>query len=84
MSDFGSGVWRKARKRHRCSGCLGPILIGETYYRYVGNYEGEFQNWAMHEECFEDYDTNGECEFMPGDFPMPARVRVALDTGRGA
>ena len=80
MSDFGGGAWRKARKQHKCDYCSGPIPIGETYYRYVGMFENEFQNWAMHHECWSDWDISGDPEFGPGDMPMPDRVKSLLTT----
>jgi len=75
MSDCGSGKWPKARKQHKCEYCFGPILVGETYYRFCGIWQGEYQNWAMHEECHENWSASGDEEFMPGDAPMPERVR---------
>lgn len=84
MSDFGEGAWRKARKEHRCEYCSGPIPAGETYFRFVGMFDDEFQNWAMHEECHAAYNDSGEYEFMPGDGEMPERVKALIQERRGA
>ena len=73
--DFGDGRWLTGRKQHRCEGCLGPIPKGERHYQFKGMFEGDWQNWRMHEECHENYAENGYEEFMSGDFEMPARVQ---------
>ncbi len=75
MSDCGGGKWVKGRKQHRCEYCLGPIPTGEHHYNYRGLYGGEWQNWRMHSECFDDYDINGDGAFMPGDGTVPDRIR---------
>jgi hypothetical protein len=75
MTDFGEGKFVVGRKSHRCDGCLGPIPKGESHYNFRGMYDGEWQNWRMHEECHDDfYRNNDEPEFNPGDFEMPDRV----------
>jgi hypothetical protein len=51
MSDFGGYTWPKARKEHRCEWCYQKILIGEVHARFVGKWEGEFQDWRVHKEC---------------------------------
>ena len=78
MSDFGEGKWIVGRKQHRCEYCYGPIPKGERHYNYRGMYSGEWQNWRMHEECESDSSTEGDYEFMPGDGPMPERVRELM------
>lgn len=78
MSDFGEGRHIVARKDHRCQGCLSKIPKGEMHYQFKGAYEGEWQNWRMHEECFADWDINGCEEFMPGDLPVPDRIRELM------
>lgn len=54
MSDFGQYAYPRARKQHRCAWCGEGIPVGEKYVRYVGMWEDEFQNWAMHDECHAD------------------------------
>jgi hypothetical protein len=84
VSDFGEGKWIIGRKRHRCDGCFGPIPKGETHYNYRGIWQGEWQNWRMHEECFEGYDAEGDGEFTLGSFEMPDRVRALLVSEQAA
>lgn len=76
--DFGGALWIRGRKRYRCDACYGPIPKGETHANYRGMYENEWQNWRMHRECYEGYSADGCGEFMPGDFPMPERIRAML------
>ena len=79
MSDFGEGKWIIGRKRHRCEYCYGPIPKGEKHYNYRGMYDGEWQNWRMHEECQEDYYDCGDYDgFTPGGAEIPDRVRAIL------
>jgi len=76
MSDFGDGKWIVGRKPHRCDACYGPIPEGERHFNYRGMWEGEWQNWRMHEECHAVWDTDDCGEFSAGDFEMPERVRL--------
>ncbi len=73
LVNFGGGKWVKATKDHTCDGCLGPIAKGESHYNYRGMYDGEWQNWRMHEECFEAWEANGCGEFTMGSFDPPER-----------
>ena len=41
----------KPRKAWPCAWCKGIIQAGEPHQRYVGTYEGEFQDWRVHEDC---------------------------------
>lgn len=83
MANFGEGKLVRGRKRHKCDGCLGPIPLGEEHFNYRGVYDGCWQNWRMHKECFEQLDADSASEygyeFMPGCFDMPERVRAALE-----
>jgi hypothetical protein len=72
--DFGEGRHIKGRTDHRCEACFGTIPKGVEHYHFKGQYGGDWQNWRMHEECFEKYDADGENEFFPGDSPMPEGV----------
>jgi len=74
MSDFGDGKWVVGHKRHRCDACMGPIPAGESHYNYRGMYGGDWQNWRMHKECFDDYVREQDEEFTMGSFEMPDRI----------
>ena len=71
---FNEGRWQRARKTHACEYCGGPIPQGENYYRFVGVWDGNFQNWAMHHECIEAFSDTFEDEFVTGEGEMPARI----------
>jgi hypothetical protein len=73
---FNENSWVVARKPHRCIWCYEQIEIGESHTRYVGSWEGEFQDWRMHEECWTDYDLNYDSEegFMPGEAQRPQKA----------
>lgn len=77
MSDFGEMVHPIARKQYRCEYCLGPIPIGEKHNQFKGMWQGEWQNWRMHDECYESY--NKYCDmdegFMPGEGEVPNRIK---------
>lgn len=76
MSNFGDGEWHVGRKDHRCEWCGQSIPKGETFFHYKGIFEGEWQNWRMHNECFEDYQINSDVNegFSPFDNERPATV----------
>jgi len=52
MSDLFNYVYRKAAKDHRCERCGGAIPKGEIHIQGTGMWEGDWQNWRMHNECF--------------------------------
>ena len=35
-----------------CEWCGEMILIGQRHVSYFGDWEGEYQNWRMHTECY--------------------------------
>lgn len=41
----------KARKAHRCCWCWQDIVKDETYYRFTGVCDGDFQCTKLHAEC---------------------------------
>ena len=49
------GFWNsskhEARKEHKCQYCQKKILIGETYHRETGTYDGEFNDYCLCERC---------------------------------
>lgn len=85
MADFGDIVRVTARKPHRCEWCLGPIPKGESHLTFRGIWEGAWQNWRMHDECYAD---SGGDEgalmdgFIAGDGEMPPRVAALLQETR--
>jgi hypothetical protein len=52
MSDFGEMKTVTGKKDYRCEWCGETIPTGERHEHYVGKWEGEFQNWRMHVECY--------------------------------
>jgi hypothetical protein len=52
MTDFGHKFAPTARKDHRCAWCGDKIHKGEVHYHYKGKWQGEFQNWRMHNDCY--------------------------------
>lgn len=59
MSDFGKVRQHTGRKDHVCAWCGETIPKGEKFEHYVGKWQGEFQNWRMHIDCYEA-STNGD------------------------
>ena len=51
--DFYTDKWYKTRKQHRCDECTKAILIGQTYLRASGKWEGEIQTFKTCEDCEE-------------------------------
>jgi len=80
MSEFNATSTPVARKQYRCEWCLGPIPKGEKHKHYVGKFDGDFQNWRMHNECYESADLNDSFDdgFCAGDGEMPERVRILM------
>jgi hypothetical protein len=78
MTDFGEGKHVVGRKRHRCEMCYAAIPQGERHYHFHGMYDGDFQDWRAHEECFEGWQADGDEELTPGDFPVPEAVAQRL------
>ena len=54
----------KPNKTHQCVWCHEKILPGVFHLKYVGIYEGDFQNWRIHIECKKPmYNSNTYEEF---------------------
>lgn len=77
MSDFGETTHKAGRKDHCCHICYGVIPKGEVHYHFKGMWDGDWQDWRAHDECYDDTDT--EEGFCPGDAPMPDRIRALYD-----
>jgi hypothetical protein len=77
---FGETTRPVGRKEHRCEFCYGPIPKGEKHPQFKGMWEGEWQNWRMHEECYRCY-VNSEPQdgFSPGEAEMPERVKLLVE-----
>ncbi len=73
MTDFGEATHPKAAKEHRCIWCGEAIPKGERHAHYVGKWQGEFQDWRMHSECYEDSADSWELEagFAPYEHDRP-------------
>lgn len=69
---------RKARKIHKCSYCAQAINKGEEYSFQKGNYDGQWQESKMHDECFNDFDESGDGEYMPYSNERPVKLVVVL------
>ena len=52
-TDFYDFRFPTAARPHKCEWCGETILAGEKHPQFVGKWEGEFQNWRMHWECYE-------------------------------
>lgn len=70
--DLLSESYPKARKEHICEWCGEKILKNETYYRYTGLHDGDFQSTPLHLECKKamqkDLLENGQEEYEPFAF----------------
>lgn len=70
--DLLSENYPKAKKEHICEWCGEKILKNETYYRYIGLYNGDFQSTPLHLECRDAMRKhllgNGEKEYEPFAF----------------
>lgn len=70
-----------ARKRHRCSWCMGLIEVGVTYKRYRYFSYGDAGTVKMHPECYgamteAAQDEGGWIEWMPGEHERPKSMEV--------
>lgn len=78
MTDVGDVSFPTAAKAHRCEWCGEPIEKGEKHPHFVGKWDGEFQNWRMHFECYESADKDELNEgFMPYEHERPKTVAVS-------
>jgi hypothetical protein len=77
MSEFGTYSHPVGRKDYRCEWCGQPIPKGEQHAHYVGLWEGEFQNWRVHQECMEalQLDNQDQDGFSPFENERPVVSR---------
>lgn len=75
MSDFGDTTWPMARKAHRCEWCAEAIPAGEKHAKFAGVWEGDWNFWRMHSECYDYGMTSGEISdgFSPYEHERPAK-----------
>lgn len=80
MSDFGNLKHPKAVKDYRCEWCGEPILKGEIHSQYTGVWEGDWQNWRMHQECYDIGARYGEIQegFNPFENERPEKTEIAI------
>ena len=76
MSDFFNYTNPKAAKDHRCEWCGEAIPKGEVHVQGSGMWEGDWQNWRMHNECYEMGNLNDEIVegFSPFENERPEKV----------
>lgn len=75
MSVFNDPSRVISRKIRQCAWCYQRIPTGDQHIHFVGKWEGEFQDWRMHVECFGVYSIDWG-EFMPGENERPKAVEV--------
>ena len=68
MSDFGETTFHIGYKDHRCEWCGEAIPKGEKFAHYKGRWESLWQNWRMHQEC---YDAFSDCPDIQSEGFMP-------------
>jgi hypothetical protein len=78
MSDFNNFTTPKARHEHRCEYCGQSIPKGEKHSKFSGVFEGEFQNWRMHSECYDAWQDSGDEYFEPFRHDRPINVKYKL------
>lgn len=80
--DCGQVYRVKGRKENRCESCFGDIPKGETHPNFRGRWGGEWQNWRMHQECYDGYSGEELYDgFTPGDGQVPERIRQLTRRG---
>lgn len=76
MSTFGEIREPVARKKHHCEWCPEKIKPGEKYSRFVGMWDGDFQNWAMHKECLDAHrKSEADSPYNDGEICIDGHVR---------
>lgn len=75
MSTFNDITRPRAIKMHRCEWCSETIFVGEIHVKYVGDFEGDFQSWRMHAECYAATSEHISEGFTPGEHPRGFAVK---------
>jgi len=55
----------KARKEYKCHWCSEEIGKGEIHKHCTGHWQGDWQDWRMHTECFKVNDEEIADGFEP-------------------
>lgn len=65
---FNETRWPISLKDHRCEWCYEPIKAQEQHAHFIGVFQGDFQDWRMHKDCYADADNSDSLEdgFIPG------------------
>lgn len=64
--DFGETTFHIGYKDHRCEWCGETIPKGEKFAHYKGKWRDEWQNWRMHQEC---WDARADADIQDGFMP---------------
>ncbi len=77
MSDFGElKAVLNGRKDYRCAWCGENIPQGTPHQHYAGMWDGDWQNWRMHPECYNDVDMDDQLDgFTLYDHERPVPVQ---------
>jgi len=60
VSDFGDMTRRTCRLIHKCEWCGEQIERGARAWYYAGRWQGEWQSWYMHDECYTAYQQSND------------------------
>ena len=62
---------KKPRNNHQCAWCKGKITTQQQHLQYTGMFQGDFQDWRVHEECIDALEKSDPSE---GICPEPHEV----------
>jgi len=71
-----------ARKKHKCTYCAEPINAGDEYIYQRGNYDGNWYENKLHEECYIDLQESGDDSFLPYSNERPLPAALSQEGGR--
>lgn len=83
MADYhGPLAHPKAKKKHQCIYCGGPIPVGEKYVQQEGFFDGYPYRNRYHAECYktcgDECAEYGDWEFTPYSGEVPERIRLLM------
>ena len=81
MSPFGNYKLVKCNKDCVCIWCGQSIPKGSKVQRFKGKSQGDWQNWKMHDECFDYADEN---DYMTEGFSCCDNERPAVKKSEAA